>query len=430
MNYFAFSGCRSGYRKEKLPEGVSTHVFPKDPTRRELWIKAIPRSGFNPAKKAVVCSLHFEDSDFENSRKDSNPRRQLGELKIRRLKLDAVPRKFPGLPGYLSSSRPKERSEASTRESRAQREVEKIEAKSCDFLLSDQISSHSSLKSLRSADFPSSWNVITHESSDSILFEEISFDEDGRPGFKFSVTVESDLQVTIFARGFKVPLKKILHIVKSGKVERISDISNICAFLNSYADISPTADDVIESCIAKLELVLQENDAEEVNISKLNFLTEQLRLLKGTSQSNRFSTSFLWAAITWQKTSPALYKLLKEDGLMTLPSISYLKQLSGSFSLASGLSNSAVAYLEERLKTLSPKEKTVALAIDEVCYNNLTHGVYPLKFKLKLCSRNVTNNYSIFFTNMYFMTSVIYIISNVRHDVCVIYVVCVIGISA
>ena len=118
--------------------------------------------------------------------------------------------------------------------------------------------------------------------------------------------------------------------------------------------------------------------AEEVNTAKLNFLTEQLRLLKGNNQSNRFSTSFLWAAITWQKTSPALYKLLREDGLMTLPSISYLKQLSSSFSLSSGLSSSAVAYLEERLKTLSPKERIVALAIDEVSI---------AKFELKLLLR-------------------------------------------
>ena len=363
---FLFSGCRSGYRKEKLPEGVSSHVFPKDPARGELWIKAIPRAGFNPARKAVVCSRHFEDSDFEKERKDSNPRRQLGQLKKRRLRPDAVPRRFPGLPSYLSSQRPRQRSEAATLESRAQREVEKMGAKSCEYLQSDQIMSHESLKSLRSSDFPSSWNVITHESSDSIFFEEISFDEDGMPGFKFSLTVESDLQVMIFARGLTVPMKKISHIVKNGKVERISDITNICAFLNSYADVCPPAADVIESCIAKLEAVIQENNTEEVNTAKLNFLTEQLRLLKGSNQSNRFSTSFLWAAITWQKTSPALYKLLREDGLMTLPSISYLKQLSSSFSLSSGLSNSAVAYLEERLKTLSPKEKIVALAIDEV----------------------------------------------------------------
>ena len=313
----------------------------------------------------MVCSLHFEDSDFKTSRKDSNPRRRLGQLKNRQLKPDAVPRKFPGLPDYLSSSRPKQRSGASTREARVQRQLDRAEAESAVFLQSDILTNLESLKS-RKPEFPPSWNVITHESSESVFFEEISFDEDGMPAFRFSVTVEADLHVTAFARGIKVPLKKISHIVKNGKTERISDISNICAFLNSYADVRPTSRDVIDSCIAKLDLILEENNPDEVSIPKLSFLTEQLRLLKGSNQTNRFSPSFLWAAITWQKTSPALYKLLKEDGLMTLPSISYLKQLSNSFSLASGLSDSAVAYLEERLKSLSPKEKTVVLAIDEV----------------------------------------------------------------
>lgn len=105
-----FSGCRSGYQQEKLPDGVSSHIFPKDPGRRNRWIQAIPRADWIPAKKARVCSLHFEDSDFESSRKDSNPSRHRGELKTRRLKPDAIPRKFLGLPSYLSSARPKERS--------------------------------------------------------------------------------------------------------------------------------------------------------------------------------------------------------------------------------------------------------------------------------------------------------------------------------
>ena len=303
-------------------------------------------------------------------------------MKNRQLKPDAVPRKFPGLPAYLSSVRPKERSEAATSESRAHRQADKLEAESSNFLKSDQISSLKCLKSLRLGDFPSSWNVITHESSNSILFDGIKFDEDGRPSFKFSVTVDAELRVQIFARGFKVPLKKISHILRLGKIERISDISNICAFLNSYADSSPTAANIIEACIAKLDMVIQENDNEEVSVAKLCFLTEQLRLLMGNPQSNRFSTSFLWAAITWQKTSPALYKLLREDGLMTLPSISYLKQLSSSFSLESGLSNSAVAYLEERIKALSVKEKVVALAIDEVGFDSKNYLTFVEPFLL------------------------------------------------
>ena len=72
--------------------------------------------------------------------------------------------------------------------------------------------------------------------------------------------------------------------------------------------------------------------------------------------------------MTWQKTSPSLYSMMLEDGLLSLPSISYLKQLSGAFSIESGLSVSTISYLRERIKPLNEKERTVALAIDEVLH--------------------------------------------------------------
>jgi len=304
--------------------------------------------------------------DYKINRKDSNPRRNLGELKIRRLKDDAIPRIFPGLPTYLSSTRPKERSVTSNRESRAQRQAEELEAEGDQFLRSDKITSFEELASHPFSDFPSSWNVITQKKQDHLLFEEISFNEDGVPRFKFSFNVDVQLKVKLFANNLVVPTKKISHIIKTGAIQRISDIWNICAFLNDYAEVSPAGQDIIKDCVSKLEKVLENDDLEEIDSGKLSFLIEQLKLLKGSSPSHRYSTSFLWTAITWQKTSPALYKLLKEDGLFTLPSASYLKQLSNAFSLESGLSKSTVAYLEERIKTISEEEKTVALAIDEV----------------------------------------------------------------
>ena len=64
-----------------------------------------------------MCSVHFEDSDFVQESEDSNPWRPRQEpLKVKRLKKEAVPSKFPGLPAYLSTSNPEPRGEASTRD--------------------------------------------------------------------------------------------------------------------------------------------------------------------------------------------------------------------------------------------------------------------------------------------------------------------------
>jgi hypothetical protein len=120
MNFIQ-TGCKSGYGRTKLPPGVRAYVFPKDEERRRKWIKAIPRSNWSPSAKAVVCSLHFEEADFRTERKDSNPRRKLGNLKNKCLNDDAIPRFFPNLPQYLTSVKPKQRSTASTSTARQER---------------------------------------------------------------------------------------------------------------------------------------------------------------------------------------------------------------------------------------------------------------------------------------------------------------------
>ncbi len=160
--FFNIKGCKTGYGNAKLPPGVSNHLFPRDPEKRQLWIKAIPRDDWIPSAKSVICSLHFSQSDFKTERTDSNSRRKLGELKRKRLKEDAIPRIFPGLPSYLSSQRPSERpTSASSSSVRHEREEQRLELESANFLLLDQIENFETLRSKLPADFPASWNVIT-----------------------------------------------------------------------------------------------------------------------------------------------------------------------------------------------------------------------------------------------------------------------------
>jgi len=89
-------------------------------------------------------------------------------------------------------------------------------------------------------------------------------------------------------------------------------------------------------------------------------------LLRADPHARRYSTSLLWSSLKWLKTSTALYKILLHENVLTLPSIGYLKEISSSFALQSGLSPAALAYLRERVKVLSPEEKLVSLIIDEV----------------------------------------------------------------
>ncbi len=194
MSSCVVPGCKSGYGTSgQLSPGVSRHRFPKDPVKRDEWIKAIPRANWQPSKRSVICSLHFEDSDFRTEHHDSNTRRDRGELKTRHLKATAIPRVFPNLPAYLSKSKPTQRSENTSSQSRSKRQCQENEAASEKFLLSDKVQTFADLLSKFRQDFPSSWNIVSFIKDNQLFLEEITFDDENLPKLWYGITVLDDL---------------------------------------------------------------------------------------------------------------------------------------------------------------------------------------------------------------------------------------------
>ncbi len=111
-------GCRTGYHNEPKQAGVWVHRFPLNkPELLKHWLQNMHHENFTPSKHSVICSLHFADSDFYQCRTDKQTRhtRHLNEnLKNRRLKDDAVPRIFSGMPNYLMEESPRSRSVTAT----------------------------------------------------------------------------------------------------------------------------------------------------------------------------------------------------------------------------------------------------------------------------------------------------------------------------
>ena len=48
-------------------EGVSTHMFPREDAIRDKWVRFVRRhrADWRPSKTSVLCSVHFDASDFE-----------------------------------------------------------------------------------------------------------------------------------------------------------------------------------------------------------------------------------------------------------------------------------------------------------------------------------------------------------------------------
>ena len=371
-------GCRSGYgTKNKFPPGIGKHRFPQKQELREAWIKAIPRSGWSPSSHAVVCSLHFEESDFRLKRTDTNKHRQRGELKTRRLKTSAVPRLFPGCPAYLSKPKVPQRSEKASSSCRRQVLIDQAEEEAKSFLVSDVVSSFQELSSSPPKDFPSTWSVITlNNIHQKLVFEDVALDVDGKAFFKFSLVIHDDLSFKMVLRDVPVPNWRVSHISPEKVIQRTSDISNILAFLNgAYEDVSSLRDPIQDSIDILLKFCQDAGPARPELARKIEFITEQLRLSKASKFGRKYSTKFILTTLQWMKTSPALYRLMLDEDLLTLPSLSYLQRLSSSYDLETGLTSSSLAYLSERAKHLSEQEKNVAILIDEVKINLASAGI-------------------------------------------------------
>jgi len=332
-------GCKSGYGTEnKIAAGVVLHRFPKDSDQRRKWCLAIPRANWQPSEYSRICSIHFDPSDYHSEHQDSNKYRKNGpDLIKKRLKPEAVPRFFPGCPSYLSSQKPPERSEASTSESRRQCVAIQVEKKGQDFLKADNVRDFQTLMEKFPFEFPCSWNIVTLKMPDKFVIDGAEFNEDGRPSFKYSLTIHANLDFSLFTSNSSIPASKVKHITETYRIQRFSDVENILAFLNSYSCQEPDAKDVIEECVNRLSRLAKKTVVKDESLSqKLEFISEQLSLALMPANSRRYSTKLLWHCLTWMKTGPAVYKVLLSDGFLTLPSLSRLHRLSSAFSLETG----------------------------------------------------------------------------------------------
>ena len=103
-------GCRSNYdlrRGIPVKKSVTCFLFPKDETRRQLWLKKIRRKDYQVTKRSVVCLRHFHPKFV--IKVSEAPKRKPGDgphiLKRPRLRKEAYPSIFYDESGVSSSSK-------------------------------------------------------------------------------------------------------------------------------------------------------------------------------------------------------------------------------------------------------------------------------------------------------------------------------------
>ena len=146
VNKCVAPACNYNYESERKrrklqPPGERTGIFefPKhnnEPEKRARWIACVPRENWLPTDTQAlhICEKHFQVCDVVTSSTDSNNRRKRKKgsdaLSRKRLRDDAVPCIWPGVPSHLSkivSPRPTTYSSSESRMenvARYQKEVE------------------------------------------------------------------------------------------------------------------------------------------------------------------------------------------------------------------------------------------------------------------------------------------------------------------
>ena len=359
----AVPGCSTGYNGTVEP-GVSLHSFPSDEEGRRKWVRLIHREGFTPSKYSKVCSLHFHSSDFLETRVDTNPNRRekRGALVRKKLKSTAFPSVFPNLPCYLSSPSPSVRpTHRATSSSRRQAEVAALEQQEDTFMRQNIIDCLADLSTNFACEMNRKNFTLYFESEEFLLFTCITTDD--IPSCA-CVKVMSNLDFSVSIDGKNVPPSIYAESMEfSKRILRYSDFLNLLSAVNNHKE-SPSSVS-LENVCHTLRSFISTHDVSAPLSKQLVFLLEQLEMLMKAPSARRYSKSLLVTSLLLHSRSPSCYRMIRNEGILCLPSERLLRSLSSGFDVHNR-NDSMLRYLKLRRKKLNVFESTVSLVFDEI----------------------------------------------------------------
>jgi hypothetical protein len=373
-------GCRTGYRQTaaekaegKLPPKLAFHRFPiKHPELFAEWKAALSFMDLSSTtnwEKAGVCQLHFRDDDYMTA--DFNNRGQ--PRKRMRLKPGAVPRVFDTT-GFPAGCLPKvsEPRETKLATSSARREHEKsvVEALEKNMPLILQVTCQQDLSAkLQEYKLPSNYQQVMYKEKDDdiMCFQQVSL-VGGQPQVRNSLVVRPDLTFKAYKEGKPVNNNTFSNVVIKLRVNhlplitKVDEVPNILAILT---EVEHNEQAQLDTIFADLD-TLNKGNLNEVLQQVVDLFREQLKLAKVEKFGRRYSTEFLVQCVQWSTMSPKLYKTLVKTSGLVLPSFDRLRRFTTFTKFRGGIDPVTIEYFKMRSAKLTPRERVVHLAIDEV----------------------------------------------------------------
>ena len=142
-------------------------------------------------------------------------------------------------------------------------------------------------------------------------------------------------------------------------LESCDDIHNLIRFLQTASEIEISKpDDIIDEILETVSKLKPTNQIE--------FIKEQIRLLKYHPNGPRFSNNLLAMCVLWQQSSSACYRLILSSGVLVFPCERTIRRLASGITTDLDLAASAISYLKARKSKLQKKDLLVNLVMDEV----------------------------------------------------------------
>ena len=252
---------------------------------------------------------------------------------------------------------------SSAREERVKKHKENEHRRQLDeFLQADQLTSLKDIPTkLKSTAIPEGLDIIYHK--DHVIFMVLGV-EKGQPIISRSLVLVESMSFSMWVDNVEVPANDILRSLGVNKVTGCTELVKILTHLKEHVS-GNHVDNYVNMCITILTRLLETVENPKCR-GKLEFLIEQLKLFGKKPHQKRYSPSLLAMSVLWENARANLYRQIVSEGVLSLPSPKYIKELSGSLSFGTGLPEGTVNYLRKRLESLCPRERLVALLIDEV----------------------------------------------------------------
>ena len=290
---------------------------------KEEWKSKFPRENWKVSENTSICSKHFHDADFVTKRTDTNNRRirKKGKsLQKRYLNTNAVPTVFPNCPSYLTASEVYKRSTTTMSSNREQRLIE-IELDSINSL-SDVSEYLAKYKHKHEILCGKTKYII--EDDKVIIYDIETENEEQKLKLKYNFFINADLHYKLWLFDNPVSPIRFKHITGNTKISCFTEVLHLLEFLQNLP-AEPLLPDEALYFVDKLKNIETPNNL--VN-SKLLFLIEQMHLTFMHNKHRRYSADLLSTCVLWENTSTNLYKQIREEGHLTIPSLRYIKKVA------------------------------------------------------------------------------------------------------